>query len=442
MSGAAPISGGTSRILVLGAYGLIGSGVARYLRDQGHAVGGLGRSKATAQQVLPEIDWIVRDMADMLSPDDWSPLVSGYDAVVNCAGALQNGPRDQLQAIHADAVAALAEACAGKGVRLVQISAAGVSRDAKTAFFRTKAAGDAAIRAAGGDFTIVRPGLVIAPTAYGGTALLRMLAAFPLVQPIAFPGTRVRTVSLADLCEAVCMAVRGDLGSGETIDLVEEHPHRLDAIVAGMRRWLGFPRVRMQIAVPPVLTGLVSRGADMLGYLGWRSPLRSTAMEVMQDGVEGDPARWRALTDRSVSSFEETLAAMPAGTEDRIAARMALAMPFAVASLFFLWAASGLVGFWRVEAASGVLTAGGWPDGLAKASVLFWSAVDIFLAVLILIRRHAARACLAMAAVSLFYLAAGTLFTPWLWTDPLGSLVKIVPTVVLALLTYAMLQER
>ena len=69
MSGAAPRSGGTSRILVLGAYGLIGSGVARHLRDRGHIVSGLGRNRATAQRVLPEIDWIYRDMAEMLVKD-------------------------------------------------------------------------------------------------------------------------------------------------------------------------------------------------------------------------------------------------------------------------------------------------------------------------------------------------------------------------------------
>mgnify|MGYP003851839463 CR=1 FL=1 len=117
-------------------------------------------------------------------------------------------------------------------------------------------------------------------------------------------------------------------------------------------------------------------------------------------------------------------------------------MPFAVAALAFLWAASGIVGFWRAEAASGVLAAGGWPDGLARTSVLFWSAVDVALAAAILVRRYSARACLAMAGVSVVYLLAGTVFTPWLWADPLGSLVKIVPVVVLALVTHALLRER
>lgn len=430
------------RVLVLGAYGLIGSGIARHLREAGHAVSGLGRNEATARRVLPEIDWIIREMTAMISPGDWFSVIEGIDAVVNCAGALQDGPRDRLQAIHADAVAALARACAEEGVRLVQISAAGASPEASTAFFRTKAAGDAAIREAGGDFTILKPGLVIAPTAYGGTALLRMLAAFPLVQPIAYPDTPVRTVSLADLSMAVEKAVRGELGSGETIDLVEERPRRLDVVVAGIRQWLGFAPARVQITVPKSLTRLISLGADALGHLGWRSPLRSTTLEVMQYGVDGEPARWRALTGRRVTSFEQTLAAMPVRSEDRIAARMALAMPFAIAALFFLWAASGIIGFWRIEAASGVLTAGGWPDGVARASVLFWSAVDLLLAVLILVRRLAAPTCVAMAGVGTFYLVAASVFTPWLWADPLGSLVKIVPIIMLALVTHAMLRER
>ena len=430
------------RVLVLGAYGLIGAGVVRHLRGNGFKVAGLGRRGDTARRVLPEIEWIIRDMAAMKSPDEWLTIIRDFDAVVNCAGALQDGPRDALQAIHADAVTALARACAEAHVRLVQISAAGASLQASTFFMRSKAEGDAAIRAIGGHHTILRPGLVIAQSAYGGTAFLRMLAAVPLVQPIAFADSPVRTVSLHDLAMAVKLAVRGDLGTGETIDLVEDRRHTLGSIVARTRQWLGFEPARRQVSAPAALVRLISLGADALGRLGWRSPLRSTAMEVMRDGVDGDPSRWRDLTGRPLTSFEVTLATVPARAEDRVAARMALAMPFAVAALFFLFAASGIVGFWRVEAASGVLTAGGWPDGLAKASVLFWAAVDLVLAALLLVRRFAARACLGMAAVSLFYLVAASIFTPWLWADPLGSLVKAVPIVVLAMVCHAMLQER
>jgi uncharacterized protein YbjT (DUF2867 family) len=199
------------RVLVLGAYGLIGAGITRHLRAAGFETEGLGRNEQTARRVFPQLGWIIRDMASMRALGDWIPVIDGFDAVVNCAGALQDGPRDSLQAIHSDAVAASPWLARTRECGLCKSRRPAFRLDATTMFFRSKAQGDAAIRAAGGDFTILRPGLVIAPTAYGGTALLRMLAAFPLVQPIAFPDTPVRTVSLGDLAGAVEMA-RGRIG--------------------------------------------------------------------------------------------------------------------------------------------------------------------------------------------------------------------------------------
>ena len=41
---------------------------------------------------------------------------------------------------------------------------------------------------------------------------------------------------------------------------------------------------------------LVSAAADAIGWLGWRSPARSTAMAQLTAGVIGDPAAWIAAT--------------------------------------------------------------------------------------------------------------------------------------------------
>lgn len=47
-----------------------------------------------------------------------------------------------------------------------------------------------------------------------------------------------------------------------------------------------------------------------------------------------------------------------------------------------------------------------------------------------------------MAAVSLIYLAAASAVTPQMWADPLGPLVKVLPGLLLALITHQLLQER
>ena len=48
----------------------------------------------------------------------------------------------------------------------------------------------------------------------------------------------------------------------------------------------------------------------------------------------------------------------------------------------------------------------------------------------------------AAIAISLFYIVAGTLMTPWLWAEPLGPFVKIFPILVLNLVALAILEDR
>ena len=115
-------------ILVIGAYGFIGSAIALELSGMGHPVRGLGRSAARGQRMLPDIDWIECDLRTMTTADDWTAALDGVIAVVNAAGALQDGARDDLNAAHYTAVQALIAACAAQNVRrIVHISAAGVS---------------------------------------------------------------------------------------------------------------------------------------------------------------------------------------------------------------------------------------------------------------------------------------------------------------------------
>jgi hypothetical protein len=47
-----------------------------------------------------------------------------------------------------------------------------------------------------------------------------------------------------------------------------------------------------------------------------------------------------------------------------------------------------------------------------------------------------------MLAVSLAYLAGASLLEPALWLDPLGVLVKVLPSILLTLVALATLDER
>ncbi|MEX0316612.1 MAG: SDR family oxidoreductase [Ruegeria sp.] len=428
-------------VLILGAYGFIGASVARALVAGGHRVTGLARDVSMASRVLPGIEVIDGDLRQMTGTGAWRAYLDTVDVVVNCAGALQDGGQDDLAAVHHHAIAALGQACAQRGVAVVQISAIGAEPSANTAFMRTKAEGDAALRESGARLWVLRPGLVIGQTAYGGTGLLRMLAGVPVLQPLAMPRTPVQCVGMDDLCRAVVSAVRGELPEG-TYDLVEDQPQSLAEVVAETRRWLGFAPARVTVAVPRWATWLIGRCADGLGALGWRSPLRSTALTVMQDGVLGDPGPYRQTSGQGVAPLSQVYAELVAAREHRLAARMSLLMPLVIAMLSLFWLLSGLFGLIRLPEAAALLTGVGWPAALAVASVIFWSLVDIALGAAVLWRPWAARACLAQIAVALLYLIAATWAVPALWADPLGPLVKILPALMLSLVAHQMLESR
>jgi uncharacterized protein YbjT (DUF2867 family) len=429
-------------ILVIGAYGFLGAAITRALLAAGYSVLGFGRSARTGRRVLPAAEWAQGDLRRMTDPGAWSETLKGVSAVVNAAGALQDGPCDDLEAVHHRAIRALLEACANGGVRrFVQISAVGVSPDAATEFLRSKARGDAAVRASGLDWEILRPGMVIGPDAYGGTALIRGLAALPWVQPLAFPQAPVQCVALADVAHATLMAVEGGLPRGTEADLVTPEPVALGAVLAAHRRWLGLAPARA-IALPGWAIRLAGAAADGLGRLGWRPALRSTALAVMSEGVRGDPGPWRALTGETLPNLETMLASMPATAADRSAARLWPMLPLAVAMLALFWLASGLIGLGQPDSATAVLTPAGVAPGPARTLVVLGALADIGLGSAILVRRWARAACLGMAGLGLGYLALGTLLTPWLWADPLGPFVKVLPGIVLALVTRTLLEER
>ena len=94
------------RVMVAGATGLIGSTITARLISAGHNVSGLARDVKDAARHSPAAQWKACDIARMREPGLWMPYLEGVDAVVNCAGVLQDGPGDSTRGVHADGVAA------------------------------------------------------------------------------------------------------------------------------------------------------------------------------------------------------------------------------------------------------------------------------------------------------------------------------------------------
>jgi uncharacterized protein YbjT (DUF2867 family) len=431
------------RVLVTGGYGLIGSAVLARLQREGHTLVGGGRDLQAARRRFPYCGWIATDFRKLTQPDDWTPLLAGIDAVVNCVGVLQDGIRDDVRRVQADATIALFAACEAAGVRrVVHVSAIGAEEGAPSDFARSKAAAENDLALRDLDWVILRPALVLAPAAYGGTALLRAVAAFSFITPLVVGEARVQIVGIDDLTETVAFLLREGAPAKVRWDVAHPEVYRLRDIVVAMRGWLGFPS-GPAVPLPRWKTSAISRCADALGWLGWRSPARSTALAQLSAGVVGDPAGWMAATGIEPTSLAETLARYPAGVQDRWFARLYLLKPIAIGGLALFWIATGLLALgpgW--DAALGYLEVAGFKPGLAETTLVVGSLFDIAVGLLLLWQKAARGTLVVMLVATVGYLIVGTIAAPGLWLDPLGPFTKIVPMLLATLFALAIIDER
>jgi uncharacterized protein YbjT (DUF2867 family) len=431
------------RVLVTGAYGLIGSAVLARLHRDGRELVGTGRQIDTAQRQFPHVRWVAADFRDLQTEAAWKPILTGIDAVVNCAGAFQQSLRDDLAAVHVSAPLALFAACQDLGIkRVVQISAMGAGLHGASAFARTKGEADAALAAGALPWIILRPGVVLAPGVYGASAMLRGLAGLPW-RTLAIAGDlEVRIVSVEDVAETVAWALGPGLSAKGTLELLHPRFYTVAQLVSAQRRWLGFPH-QPTLELPAVIARAITAVADALAYLGWRSPARSTAFAELAAGMRGDPTSWIAASGIAPKDLDAILSERPATLQDRWFSRLYFLKPAAIACLAGFWIVSGLVALgpgW--SSAQAVLATAGVNSNAALLTTAVGAVVDIGLGIGVAIRSSARMALFGMLVVSGLYLLLGTILAPALWLDPLGRLVKIVPLLLLIVFALAVLEER
>ncbi|MDN3278684.1 SDR family oxidoreductase [Frankia sp. RB7] len=434
-------------ILVLGASGLIGRFVTDDLRTHGFRVVGLARSLSPAQTMSAldiELPILILDAAALTC------LLSEHevDVVVNCLGVLQDGPGSDTNAVHRDFVARLLQAIVGSGraIRLVHISIPGFPEADRTAFATTKREAERLIAASDIPHAILRPGFVVAPSAYGGSAMLRALAAFPLDLPEKEMATQFQSVAVEDISATIAWLAARDIDDASvkavSWDLMQSESIMMAGVIEQFRHAFGtsgWPHV----AMPSFMLDLGAKIGDLANYLGWMPPMRSTAIAELRRGVTGDPSAWIAATGIVPKTLTETIGRHPATIQDKWFARLFLIKALIFASLVAFWLVSGFIAlFVSYRAAAGILSAHNFPAALVDPVTIGTSLMDMSIGVLIAFRRTAAIGLIAGIVASLGYMFGATILTPDLWIEPLGALVKTGPAIVLMLVALLMLDNR
>jgi uncharacterized protein YbjT (DUF2867 family) len=439
------MNAGNRKILVLGASGLIGRFVTDDLRARGFSAVGVARRLSASQKSGPlDLELPVMSMdATVLAR-----LLRDHriDVVVNCIGVLQDGPGSDTDIVHRDFVARLLQAIrdSDRAIRLVHISIPGATETDRTAFSTTKREAERLIAESGVAFTILRPGFVVAPAAYGGSAMLRSLAAFPFDLPDAERATPFRPIAMKDIAATIAWLAERDPSEANAVtwDLMQEQPVTLGDVIDQFREVFGTGRW-WRIVMPAFLLDLGARLGDLTSLLGWMPPMRTTAIAELRRGVTGDPADWIAATGIVPKRIEQIAGRRWATIQDKWFARLFPIKPLMIASLVLFWVVSGFIALViSYDAAAGILRSHGFPPSLVAPITIGTSLIDMSIGVLIAFRRTAAFGLIAGIVASLGYMIGAAILTPDLWIEPLGALVKTGPAIVLMLVALLTLDNR
>jgi uncharacterized protein YbjT (DUF2867 family) len=424
------------KIAIIGGTGLLGSAIVANLSARGHSVISMSRGSGAARPGAVSVD-----LNKATSPSYWLPHLDGVEAVVNCAGVLQDSPKDSTSMVHHHGIANLFAACEQLKIRrVIHFSAIGVDRETPSAFSETKLSGDKALMERDLDWIILRPSVVIGRAAYGASALMRGLAALPALPVMPNTG-QLQIVLLEDVVRTVEYFLDPGAPTRKIVELVGPHRYSFLEVVALIRRWCRWPPAR-EIHLPNFASSVMYKFGDLISLLGWRPPVGSTAEREIRRGAVGNLEDMERL-GLHPKSLPEFFASDPASVQERWFARMYLLKPaiFAVLSLFWLSTAFVSLGpGWGYGL--GLMREGGVEGASAALTVVAGALSDLAIGLAIAYRPTSRYGLFAAIAISFAYAIIGTILVPRLWADPLGPMLKIWPIIVLHFAALAVLEDR
>jgi uncharacterized protein YbjT (DUF2867 family) len=253
------------RIAVFGASGFIGRYVVRDLARAGAVIAACARRASSAGFLRPmgDVGQIAPFSADLRDERALAAVVAGNDAVVNLVGILYERGKQQFDVAHHRGAGRLATLAKNAGVkRFVHISALSADANSSSAYGRSKAAGEAAVRAAFPSATIFRPSLVFGPEDDFFNRFGAMARVSPVLPLIGGGATKFQPVYVGDVAAAVSAAMSRDDSEGKTYALAGPAIFTMRQLFEMILQMTG--RKRLLMSVP---FGLATLEAFFLEFL-------------------------------------------------------------------------------------------------------------------------------------------------------------------------------
>lgn len=224
-------------ILLIGGTGFLGGALAHRLASAGFFLSLPTRRPERVRHlaVLPTARIFQADVHDEAT---LAQLMAGQDAVVSLVGILKGN----FQRAHAELPGKIARAAAQAGVpRLLHVSALAAAADAPSDYLCSKAAGEAALKAAYPEATIFRPSVIFGRGDSFLTLFAGLLKLAPVV-PLACADARFQPVWVEDVVSAIAAALDRPESRGQTYPLCGPREYTLRELVAYAGEVSGHPR--------------------------------------------------------------------------------------------------------------------------------------------------------------------------------------------------------
>jgi uncharacterized protein YbjT (DUF2867 family) len=210
------------RTAVCGGSGFIGRYVVKRLAARGDVVP-VGCRNAEEAKFLRPMGEVGQVEPINLAIDDAALLpafLAGNDGLVNCVGILRESGSQTFERAHHTGPALLARLARDAGVeRFVHISAIGADSRSSSAYARTKAAGEQAVRDAFPTVTILRPSVVFGPEDQFFNRFATIATISPVMPLIGGGETRFQPVYVGDVADAVIKCLEDPATAGRTYEL-------------------------------------------------------------------------------------------------------------------------------------------------------------------------------------------------------------------------------
>jgi uncharacterized protein YbjT (DUF2867 family) len=278
-------------VTVFGGSGFIGRQVVRALAKRGLRIRVACRrvNLADRLRLLGDVGQIEILQANLRVPSSVERALEGAEACVNLVGVLYESGRQGFQSLHARGAEVAAQAAKARGIsRFVQVSAIGADAGSSAKYARTKAMGEAAVRAALPSAAVVRPSVVFGQD----DDFLNRFANLALISPVLpLPGggaTRFQPVFVADVAAAIAGCVVDPATAGKTYELGGPTIYSFRELMELTLHQI--QRRRLLLPLPWPVAKLVGTLGDMAAMLPFPPPLTSDQVELLRSDNIADPA--------------------------------------------------------------------------------------------------------------------------------------------------------